>query len=135
MHGLHSSEVRTILNRCNALYATPYEKTKKGFVLITRPTYIKRSLGLVQLKWIHLLAVGFSLSQSMKIKEIEIRLLAIAIAGFYFVASYLSTIYADKHRVRNIIALLNALVKLESHDVISDEIKSKFLLFKFKKSN
>jgi hypothetical protein len=132
MHGLYSSEVRTILNRCNALYATPYEKTKNGFVLITRPNYIKRSFGFVQLKWIHLLAVGLSFTRSMNIKEIEIRLLALAIAAFYFATSYLSTMYADKSRVRDIIALLNALLKLERHHIISSEIKSKSHYFNLK---
>jgi hypothetical protein len=73
-------------------------------------------------------AVGLAISQSGRIREIEIRLLAFAIAGFYFAASYLSTMYADKSRVRDILALLNALVKLERHDVISDEIKSKLPL-------
>jgi hypothetical protein len=125
MYSLYSSEVQAILNRCNASYATPYEFKENRFVQISHSKYINVSSWLAYFKWAHLLAMGLSLSQAVKVEGFEIRLLALGIGAFYLVESYVSAIYAKENSVREIIGLLNAVVKLQKRDLIMEYTKSK----------
>jgi hypothetical protein len=83
MYSLYYSEVRAILNRGNASYATPYEFKKTRFVQISRSKYINLSSWLAYFKWAHLLLMGLSLSQAVKVEGFEIRLLALGTAIFF----------------------------------------------------
>jgi hypothetical protein len=115
MYFLYSSEIRGILNRCKLINGIPYELRGNEFVLINCPKYLKMYSRLVQFNWIHAVATGLSLWLAIvRIEDMEIQLLALAVAALYFVSTLCRTIHGKKDRVREIIGVLNTLSKLGS---------------------
>jgi hypothetical protein len=123
MYGLYSTDIRAILNRCNFLHVTPYEEQKGRFVQITSREYRKKFNYLVYFKWAHLFVMTLSLYQTVKSEGIGIKLLSFGIGGFFLNTSYVGALYGRQSSVRDIVALLNTLVKFDRDEIMLNYIQ------------